>query len=690
VLSGTPLAGQQKRVITDQDLLKFVWIADPQMSPDGSQIVYVRVTVNEKSDEYETSLWTVSGDGRDVPRRLTMGTRDSSPRFSPDGKRLAFVRDLTGQQPQIYLMPLGGGEAAAVTDLPRGAGAPAWSPDGSKIAFSSTTKAEDFEKKPDAPKSDVRVITSAEYRSNGSGWDDPERPSHLWITDAAATSPLPKARALTTGKYDETGQGWSPDGSRVYFTSTREDEPYYSPAKVELFSVPAAGGDPSKVVSLNGAITAVRPSPDGRRLAFVGILNGTPERSFDQPDLFVANADGSGMPRNLTAAYDYDINGSVGGDQGAPRGGRTAGPVWSADGKSIVVVAGEQGNAPLIRLDAASGAVSPVSNGAQTVQSYSASADGRVVAAVISTQTAIGDLFAIDLTAPAARPKQITRVNDPLFSTLKLSEPEAISWTSFDGKRIEGWLMKPPDFDPSKQYPFVLEIHGGPHSAYGNVFTHEFQLLAARGYVVLFPNPRGSSNYGQDFGNVIQFHYPGDDYKDLMAGVDEVIKRPYIDRSRLGVTGGSGGGLLTDWTVTHTTRFKAAVSQRDIADWYGFWFTADFSQYTSSWFHKAPWEDPADFAARSPITHVGNVKTPMLFVLGDDDLRTPPADGGEMMFRALKYMHIPTVMVRFPGETHELSRSGKPSHRVERLQHIVGWFDKWLQGRSELYKDTKE
>jgi dipeptidyl aminopeptidase/acylaminoacyl peptidase len=249
--------------------------------------------------------------------------------------------------------------------------------------------------------------------------------------------------------------------------------------------------------------------------------------------------------------------------------------------------------------------------------------------------------------------------------------------------------MKPPDFDASKKYPFILEIHGGPHSAYGNVFTHEFQMLAARGYVVLFPNPRGSSNYGQDFGNIIQFHYPGDDYKDLMAGVDELIKRPYIDRTKLGVTGGSGGGLLTDWTVTQTNRFAAAVSQRDIADWYGFWFTADFSQYTASWFRKAPWEDPADFAARSPITHVGNVKTPMLFVLGDDDLRTPPADGGEMMFRALKYLHIPTVMVRFPGETHELSRSGKPAHRIERLRHIVGWFDKWLQGKDDLYPDAR-
>jgi len=227
----------------------------------------------------------------------------------------------------------------------------------------------------------------------------------------------------------------------------------------------------------------------------------------------------------------------------------------------------------------------------------------------------------------------------------------------------------------------ILEIHGGPHAAYGNVYTHEFQWMAASGYVVLFTNPRGSTSYGQEFGNIIQYRYPGDDYKDLMAGVDEVLRRGYVDPDRLGVTGGSGGGLLTNWTVTQTRRFKAAVSQRDIADWYGFWFTADFTLFQPTWFRKAPWEDPQDFAARSPITHVANVTTPLMLVLGDEDYRTPPADGGEMMFRALKYRRIPTVMVRFPRENHELSRSGEPWHRVERLQHIVGWMDQWLQGR---------
>jgi dipeptidyl aminopeptidase/acylaminoacyl peptidase len=276
---------------------------------------------------------------------------------------------------------------------------------------------------------------------------------------------------------------------------------------------------------------------------------------------------------------------------------------------------------------------------------------------------------------------RLTNINDKLWSELTLTEPDEIWYTSFDGKKIEAWMQKPPDFDPSKKYPMILNIHGGPHAAYGYVFDHEFQWMAAKGYVVLYPNPRGSTSYGQEFGNVIQYRYPGDDYKDLMAGVDAVIARGFIDRAKLGVTGGSGGGLLTNWTITQTDRFAAAVSQRSIADWSDFWYTADFTLFQPTWFRKAPWEDPEDFRARSPITFIDRVKTPLMLIEGEADYRTPPMSGGEMMFRALKYRHVPTVMVRFPDESHELSRSGKPWHRVERLQHIVGWFDQWLMGK---------
>jgi dipeptidyl aminopeptidase/acylaminoacyl peptidase len=272
----------------------------------------------------------------------------------------------------------------------------------------------------------------------------------------------------------------------------------------------------------------------------------------------------------------------------------------------------------------------------------------------------------------------LTNINDELFSKLNLTEPEEIWYESFDGKRIQTWLQKPPGFDAHKKYPLILNIHGGPHVAYGFIFDHEFQWMAAKGYVVLYPNPRGSTSYGQEFGNIIQYRYPGDDYKDLMAGVDEAIKRGYIDEKKLGVTGGSGGGLLTNWVVGQTGRFAAAVSQRDIASWETWWYTGDFTLFQPNWFRAPPFEDPDEYRARSPISYINNVKTPMMFILGEADYRTPPGAGGEQMFRALKFRKIPTVMVRFPNESHELSRSGQPWHRIERLQHIVGWFDHWL------------
>ena len=242
-------------------------------------------------------------------------------------------------------------------------------------------------------------------------------------------------------------------------------------------------------------------------------------------------------------------------------------------------------------------------------------------------------------------------------------------------------MQKPPSYEAGKKYPLILNIHGGPHSAYGYTFFHEMQWMAAKGYVVLYPNPRGSSTYGQRFGNVIQYNFPGDDAKDLLAGVDEMVRRGIADPQRLGVTGGSGGGILTNWIVTQDHRFAAAAAQRSIADWSAFWYTADFTLFRPTWFKGAPWEDPQDFARRSPITYVKNVTTPLMLIEGESDYRTPPASGGEQMFRALKYLHKPVVMVRFPGESHELSRSGQPWHRVERLRHIVAWMDKYLQGK---------
>ncbi|HEY3382231.1 MAG TPA: S9 family peptidase [Vicinamibacterales bacterium] len=713
-LFASPSLLAARRPIADTDLFRFVWIGDPQISPDGSQVVFVRVSVNAKDNRYETALWIVPTSGQEPPRRLTAGPRDTSPRWAPDGRRIAFVRaaekDARPGVGQLHLLDLSGGEPRPLTDLPRGCSAPEWSPDGRLLAFTTTTlpkdlvppdnrkepraaPAADAERLP-AHESDVRVITKATYRSNGSGYADPERHSHIWtVVAAAAGAGSPAPHQVTAGPFDESAPAWSTDGTRLFFTSNRVLEPYYEVAGGALYAVPVAGGEPAKIASVTGSLGQPAMSPDGRQVALVGSLAGQPVRSYNQPDLFVAGADGrSSAPRNLTTAYDFDIGGGIGGDQHPPRGGGSPGVEWAPDGQSIFALAAEQGRANLNRVDVASGAVTPVTKGDHEVVSWSLSRNGAKAVVLVSTPTAIGDLFVLDVPPAGSAPppmKQITRVNEQLFSQLDLAEPEEIWYPSFDGRRINGWILKPPGFDPSKKYPLILEIHGGPHSAYGCTFTHEFSWMAAKGYVVLYTNPRGSSSYGQEFGNLIQFHYPGDDYKDLMAGVDALVGRGYVDEKRVGVTGGSGGGVLTNWTITQTTRFAAAVSQRSIADWSGFWFTADFTLFQPTWFRAAPWEDPADFAERSAITHIAKVTTPLMLVEGEADYRTPPAAGGEVMFRALKYLKKPVVMVRFPGESHELSRSGQPWHRVERLQHIVGWFDKWLMGAASDRYDVK-
>ena len=691
VAVAVPLNARQaeKRPIAEKDLFKFVWVADPQISPDGSQVAFVRVAIDEKKDAYETSIWLAKTDGSEAPRAFTSGIRDTSPRWAADGRKLAFVRaaerDGRVQPPQIHLISMSGGEPWAITDLTRGAGSPEWSPDGKTIAFASTTRAEELTPKPAGEKpreSDVRVVTEAVYRANGVagfGYVDRDRPSHLWtIAVPAGPSDRSTPKAITSGEFGANNPRWARDGSRLFFVADRRKEPYYYPRDSDLYAVSKDGGEPQRVVSIDGSIGAYAFSPDGRQVAFVGVLSGAPERSYSQPDLWVADLAG-GPPRNLTSSYDFDVNGGLGGDQRAPRGQSPNGPVWSRDGRSITIVVGEHGNANLKRIDVATGKVEPLTRGNSDVMSYTTDGAAQKLALVLSTATALGDLHVLDLAAAPA--KKLSSFNDALLKDLSLTEPEEIWYSSFDGRKIQGWILKPPSFDATKKYPLILQIHGGPHSAYGNTFTHEFHWMAAKGYVVLYTNPRGSSNYGQDFGNIIQFNYPGDDYKDLMAGVDELLKKGYIDENRMGVTGGSGGGLLTNWVVTQTTRFKAAVSQRDISDWSNFWYTADFTLFTPTWFKKAPFEDPADFARRSPITHVARIQTPLMFILGDEDWRTPPAAGGEELFRALKYLKRPTVMVRFPNENHELSRSGKPWHRVERLQHIVSWFDKYLMGK---------
>jgi dipeptidyl aminopeptidase/acylaminoacyl peptidase len=701
-----------RRSITEKDLFDFIWVTDPQLSPDGSRVAFTRVKVDEKRTGYETSIWAVATSGAESPVRMTNTKHDSHPRWSPDGKRIVFVRggdkDETGnpKPPQIAVLSLSGGEAWIITDLPKGASGPVWSPDGKRIAFQSSTTPDDIEKakrKKNAPgqsgtkepenakntaeakqpepasehESDIHIITRAVYRSNDEGYLDPARHEHIWVVDIPTTSDeLTKPLQLTTGNFDEGQITWSHDGWRIYFATRRIDEPYYELPTTDIYSVPSTGGELEKLATFPTGISGLTLSPDGGRFAFHGEVT-QPVRSYSEPDLWVMDVTPNAQPRNLTADYDFDMGNPVFGDNVAPRGGSGREIYWSPDGKSLFDIVAKRGRSPLVRVDTQSGAVIEVSRGDEAVVGFSLSADARTIVGLVSTPVIIGDLFTI---SPDGTQTRMTDFNGKLWSQLSLTEPEEINYKSFDGKNIQGWIQKPPDFDAKKKYPLILNIHGGPHTAYGWVFDHEFQWMAAKGYVVLYVNPRGSTSYGQDFGNIIQYHYPGDDYRDLMIGVDEMLKRGYIDEKKLAVTGGSGGGVLTDWTVTHTDRFAAAVSQRDVSNWASWWYTADFTLFQPNWFKAPPFEDPQDYNNRSAITFVKNIHTPIMFVLGEVDYRTPPDSGGEQLFRALKFLKRPTAMVMFPRETHELSRSGEPWHRIERLENIVGWFDKWLMG----------
>ena len=692
-----------RRSITDKDIFDFVWVANPELSPDGSLVAFTRVNVDEKRTGYETSIWMVSTAGGESPVRLTNGKHDAQPRWSPDGKHIAFVRggekgeDGKPNPPQIALLSLTGGEARVITDLAKGASGPAWSPDGKRVAFFSSTTAEDTEKAAHKKiasaaelasehESDVHVITRAVYRNNEEGFLDPKHHQHIWVINVpAAFDDRPKPMQLTSGNYSEHELRWTNDSSRIYFLTSHVDEPYYETASTEIYSIASSGGTAEKLASIPMGIGDFTLSPEGRRAAFHGSIT-QPVRSHSQPDLWVMDLAPNAQPHNLTADYDYDVGSSVFGDNAAPRGGDGATLHWSPDGKWLYDNVAREGRTPIIRVDAKSGAVSEVTHGEQAVLDFSITPDTRRMVALISTPTMIGDLFAV---APDGTETRLTDFNRKLWSQLNLTEPDEINYKTFDGRNIQGWIQKPPDFDPHKKYPMILNIHGGPHAAYGWVFDHEFQWMAAKGYVVLYINPRGSTSYGQEFANIIQYHYPGDDYRDLMVGVDELLKRGYVDQHKLAVTGGSGGGVLTDWTVTQTDRFTAAVSQRDISNWASWWYTADFTLFQPAWFKAPPFQDPQDYANRSAITFVDKIHTPIMFVLGEDDSRTPPDSGGEQLFRALKYLKRPTAMVMFPRETHELSRSGEPWHRVERLDSIVGWFDKWLMGVPHPEFDVK-
>ncbi len=664
-----------RRGMREDDLTRFIWVADPQISPDGGQVAFARVGIDAEADEYRTQVWLAEVSGGE-PRALTAGRFDSQPRWSPDGRWLAFVRKPEAGKPgQIHLLPMEGGEATALTSLEGGASDPAWSPDGGRVAFLSPhNPAIDTPDRKKPKHEPARVVTRPVFRENDIGFHDERHRDHIWVVGRAGGAP----RQLTTGRFTEGAPRWSRDGRSIRFVSDRRDEPWFGLEEAKLYAVspdleaPTEGAALEVVVDMSGPIVAWAEADDGR-IAVIGARVSEPH-SYDQPGLLVAAGPRGELVR-VDRGYDFPFGEGLMSDQHPPRGG---GEVPLAFGRHGVVIArtARHGSSFMVRVDAELGAVAELSPPGLDIVSGTSTPDGERWALTVGSPKTPGDLCLFDARTRALR--KLWGPNDGWLSEIDLGEIEELWYPSFDGRHIQGWMVKPPGFDGAKKHPLVLEIHGGPHTAYGMGFFHEFHVLAAAGYVVLYTNPRGSTSYGQEFANVIQYRFPGDDAKDLLAGVDALIARGGLDENLLGVTGGSGGGLLTNWLVTQTGRFGAAVTQRCVSDWPGMYYSCDFTLYLPVWFHSPPFQDPEEWRARSPLTFVERITTPLMIIHSEEDWRTPIAQG-ETLFRALKQLRKPVVMVRFPGESHELSRSGTPSRRVQNQEHIRRWFDRWLR-----------
>ena len=666
--------------LTNDDLLALTWIADPRISPDGTRAAFTRVWVDRDADAYRTRIQIADLESGAV-RDLTSGSLDSQPRWSPDGRAIAFVRAEEGKDAQIHILPMDGGESRRLTDLRGGVSDPAWSPDGKRIAFrSGHNPALDKDEKPKPKNEPCRIVSRPIFRWDNATFTDWDHLKHVWVVEAAGAAP----RQITTGRvYEEDQLRWSPDGKWLLFVSDRREAPWFGGEYSDLWAVtpelerPTDGEALRKVVEFTGPVRAWTMNRDGR-VAIIGFLQPEVERSYDRPSLLIAEGEWPAKVRDLGARTDFDFGEAISSDQHPPRGGGETPLAFTEGGRAVLTVLGRHGAARLVRVDVADGRIEPLTPENREVLHGTSTADGTRWALTLGDAMMMLELWTLE---PEGEPlRRIHGSNDALMAARKKVSIEEFWYDSFDGKKLQGWIVKPPDFDPKQKYPLILEIHGGPHTAYGQSFYHEFHAYAGAGYVVLYTNPRGSTTYGQEFGNIIQYRYPGDDYHDLMAGVDAVIAKGYIDSAKLGVTGGSGGGLLTNWVIAKTQRFKAAATQRCVADWASMYYSSDFTLFTKAWFQKPPFEDPNEYAERSPVTFARDIQTPLMVIHSDDDWRTPIGQG-ETMFRALKQQKKVAVMVRFPGEGHELSRSGAPSRRVQRLNHIRRWFDKYLLGK---------
>lgn len=660
---GSSAIAQEKSELQLLDIFDYEYVSDPQISPDGKKIIYVRNFKDIMTDRNLSNLWIVNPDGSQN-RPLTSGNQnDFSPRWSPDGKKVVFRSNMKDDKMKLYLMWMDTKEIFPLTNTPQSPGNISWSNDGKYLAFTMFVpkKSDAFIKLPPKPEGakwndPPKFIDEMNYRGDGQGYLKSGY-EQIFVLSTDGGTP----RQLTFSEYDHGNPVWSADDKKLYFSANLKENADLEPLDSEIYELNIATGDVNPLTERQGPDFSPVVSPNENTIAYLGFDDEL--QGYQISDIYIMVSEG-GEPRNISAEFDRDIQNIQ----------------WDGKGKGLYFQYDDHGDTKIghIELNGKTKVVAENLGGLSLGRPYNAAAfsvsETGDLAFTYGTPMNPADLAYHD----GRKMKRITSLNEDLFSFRDLGKVEEITWkSSYDDREIQGWLVTPPNFDPGKKYPFILEIHGGPFASYGSVYSAELQAFAAAGYVVLYSNPRGSSGYGAEFGNLIHHDYPNHDYEDLMSGVDAVLEKGFVDEDNLFVTGGSGGGVLTAWIVGKTDRFRAAVVAKPVINWYSFVLYADnpgfFSKY---WFPNKPWEDPEPYIKRSPISYVGNISTPTMLLTGEEDYRTPIAES-EQFYSALKLEGVETAMVRIPGASHGIAN--KPSNLIAKIAAILAWFDKYKQ-----------
>jgi dipeptidyl aminopeptidase/acylaminoacyl peptidase len=663
----------KRRSLTAHDLYLFHLISQPQISSQGELAVYCEHLVDEETEKKYAHLWAIQlPDGE--PRQMTYGKQsDVNPRFSPDGTTIAFLSNREDEkQPQIYLLPVNGGEARRLTDLKGQIQAFFWSPDGRRLLLQFRAKdAEDVEREKDEEKKKLgvvfREVDRVFYKEDGVGFL-PRGRTHLWTVDVQTG----QTKQITEGDvYDEWDPAWSPDGNTVVFCSNHSKDPDLDPDAVDIYLMPSDGGEMRCLPTPVGPKSSPSFSPDGSTIAYYG-YEGKAE-GWKQTRLWMVATKDEKEALCITCAYDFNVSPWTINDMGSlPQ----VAPTWSKNGENIYFQVAHHGNT-VLKKATLDGKVSDVIDRDGVVGVFSFDREQDRLVYFHGDMKDLAQVFLLDM--KTGDDKQLTHVNSQLLDEIDLGGVEEVWFEGPAGNNLQGWIITPPGFDTSKKYPSILEIHGGPRVQYGNFFMHEFYYLAAQGYVVYFCNPRGGQGYGEQHSKAIYNDWGGADYEDITAWVDYMAQKSYIDKARMGVTGGSYGGFMTNWIIGHTDRFAAAVTQRSVSNLISMYGSSDFNwAFQEEFGNVAPWEDVENYWRQSPMKYIGKAVTPTLVIHSENDMRCP-IEQGEQIFVALKRLGVDTKMIRFPDEPHGLSRDGRTDRRIARLEHVRDWFDNYLK-----------